>query len=363
MNTAFDYKTELNQLRFTPEEKAAMTDRLLSAAQKNGSAQTSRRRWKRSAVAAVAAVACLCVGAGAVGVTKLASDTFSPVFGSAETEIVDKIGHPIGASATAAGVTITADAIMGDTYSYAIVYSIRRDDGSPLVSDETLAAGAEQNGLLPLRFRNYGTQVRTSGGGAHGSSWFYDADPADNAIQFVEEREVDGNLPVGGAAKAVFRNLYSYPNGDYENRQLLAEGKWVLKFDLDFEDTSIALRAGQSTTLNDMPITINAVTLSPLALRVDYTVESAVVWEDAPSGRETAYNRTQSDRYLSDLTVLLTMKDGTVMDLTSAGGSLSPNYSEDVTQAQKGQVFDTIIDPADVESVTVGNIVIPVEAS
>ena len=179
----------------------------------------------------------------------------------------------------------------------------------------------------------------------------------------MEEREVDGNLPVGGAAKAVFRNLYSYPNGDYENRQLLAEGKWVLKFDLDFEDTSIALRAGQSTTLNDMPITINAVTLSPLALRVDYTVESAVVWEDAPSGRETAYNRTQSDRYLSDLTVLLTMKDGTVMDLTSAGGSLSPNYSEDVTQAQKGQVFDTIIDPADVESVTVGNIVIPVEAS
>lgn len=112
-----------------------------------------------------------------------------------------------------------------------------------------------------------------------------------------------------------------------------------------------------------MPITINAVTLSPLALRVDYTVESAVVWEDAPSGRETAYNRTQSDRYLSDLTVLLTMKDGTVMDLTSAGGSLSPNYSEDVTQAQKGQVFDTIIDPADVESVTVGNIVIPVDAS
>ena len=83
---------------------------------------------------------------------------------------------------------------MGDTYSYAIVYSIRRDDGSPLVSDETLAAGAERDGLLPLRFRNYGTQVRTSGGGAHGSSWFYDADPADNAIQFVEMMTQDQPL-------------------------------------------------------------------------------------------------------------------------------------------------------------------------
>ena len=343
MNTAFDYKTELNQLRFTPEEKAAMTDRLLSAAQKNGSAQTSRRRWKRSAVAAVAAVACLCVGAGAVGVTKLASDTFSPVFGSAETEIIDKIGHPIGASATAAGVTITADAIIGDKHHYAIAYTIEKTDGSAFDLDVNATVG---NGVLPLTFEQQDTNIGLMGG-SHGSSYFYDADPSDNAIQFVEECEVDGNLPVGGAAKAVFRNLYSYPNGDYENRQLLAEGKW----------------AGQSTTLNDMPITINAVTLSPLALRVDYTVESAVVWEDAPSGRETAYNRTQSDRYLSDLTVLLTMKDGTVMDLTSAGGSLSPNYSEDVTQAQKGQVFDTIIDPADVESVTVGNIVIPVDAS
>lgn len=56
---------------------------------------------------------------------------------------------PHRASATSNGVTITADAIMGDTYSYAIVYSIRRDDGSPLVSDETLAAGAERDGPLP----------------------------------------------------------------------------------------------------------------------------------------------------------------------------------------------------------------------
>ena len=36
MKIAFDYKAELNQLRFTPEEKASMTERLLSAAQKTG---------------------------------------------------------------------------------------------------------------------------------------------------------------------------------------------------------------------------------------------------------------------------------------------------------------------------------------
>lgn len=124
-----------------------------------------------------------------------------------------QIGYPIGASATSNGVTITADAIMGDTYSYAIVYSIRRDDGSPLVSDETLAAGAERDGLLPLRFRNYGTQVRTSGGGAHGSSWFYDADPADNAIQFVEMMTQDQPLKPG-TASVKFQDLSVYTDNE-----------------------------------------------------------------------------------------------------------------------------------------------------
>ena len=154
MKIAFDYKAELNQLRFTPEEKASMTERLLSAAQKTGSVQKPRRRWKRSAVAAVAAVACLCVGAGAVGVTKLASDTFSPVFGSAETEIVDKIGHPIGASATAGGVTITADAIIGDKHHYAIAYTIEKNDGSAFDFDVNATVG---NGVpdfhVPIWFR------------------------------------------------------------------------------------------------------------------------------------------------------------------------------------------------------------------
>lgn len=46
-------------------------------------------------------------------------DAFAGLFGGgpAETEIIDRIGCPIGASATSNGVTITADAIMGDTHS------------------------------------------------------------------------------------------------------------------------------------------------------------------------------------------------------------------------------------------------------
>ena len=196
------YRDSMDRLHFTQEQKQEMVDRLMEA----GPVSSVRRplRFRRFAAVGVAAALALSLGvAGATGALGSAGDAFAGLFGGgpAETEIIDRIGYPIGASATSNGVTITADAIMGDTYSYAIVYSIRRDDGSPLVSDETLAAGAERDGLLPLRFRNYGTQVRTSGGGAHGSSWFYDADPADNAIQFVEMMTQDQPLKPGTARR------------------------------------------------------------------------------------------------------------------------------------------------------------------
>ena len=356
MNTAFDYKTELNQLRFTPEEKAAMTDRLLSAAQKNGSAQTSRRRWKRSAVAAVAAVACLCVGAGAVGVTKLASDTFSPVFGSAETEIVDKIGHPIGASATAAGVTITADAIIGDKHHYAIAYTIEKTDGSAFDLDANATVG---NGVLPLTFEQQDTNIGLMGG-SHGSSYFYDADPSDNAIQFVEMMTQDQPLKPG-TASVKFQDLSVYTDNDYRTSETLAEGTWRLKFDFAFEDSSISLPAGQSFTLNGMDATLDGVTLSPLSIQVDYTVHQELAWsEDRESGQINAHDREQSYRYFESLPVVITYTDGTTQDLTNAGGGITPGDGESV--CQKSRIFDELRPLDEVASVTVGDIVLPVSA-
>lgn len=158
-----------------------------------------------------------------------------------------------------------------------------------------------RDGLLPLRFRNYGTQVRTSGGGAHGSSWFYDADPADNAIQFVEMMTQDQPLKPG-TASVKFQDLSVYTDNDYRTSETLAEGTWRLKFDFAFEDSSISLPAGQSFTLNGMDATLDGVTLSPLSIQVDYTVHQELVWsENRESGRENEYDREQSYRYFESL--------------------------------------------------------------
>ena len=60
------------------------------------------------------------------------SNLLAPLFGGAQTEIVDKIGVPIGASTSVNGYTLTADAIIGDRYSVLIAYTLTRDDGQPL---------------------------------------------------------------------------------------------------------------------------------------------------------------------------------------------------------------------------------------
>ena len=156
------YRETMDELRFTEQEKEAMVDRLL---ERGG----SRRKGLnlRCAAVAVAAAAVLTVGAGAAVVLTPAGEVFASVLGGApaQTEILDRMGVPVGASDTHNGVTITADAIIGDAYSYAVVYSIAREDGQPLAEDlEPLG-----NGVLPLTFARADTSVGVTGG-SHGTA-------------------------------------------------------------------------------------------------------------------------------------------------------------------------------------------------
>ena len=112
MNALFEYRNTMDALRFTPEQKAALAERVAERA----GGKTRRHPLWRTALIAACLAAALAVGAGASGVLKSAAEVFAPIFGgsAAQTEVIDKIGHPIGAGDTDNGVTITADAIIGD---------------------------------------------------------------------------------------------------------------------------------------------------------------------------------------------------------------------------------------------------------
>ena len=145
MNALFEYRNSLDALRFTPEQKASLAAGAADAAK----GKTHRRPLWRTVLIAACLTAALAVGAGASGVLKSAVEVFAPIFGgsAAQTEVIDKIGHPIGAGDTDNGVTITADAIIGDAYNAAIVYTIRRDDGTALLPEETDAESLLMGGF------------------------------------------------------------------------------------------------------------------------------------------------------------------------------------------------------------------------
>ena len=196
----------------------------------------------------------LAVGAGATGGLKTVAQAFAGVFGpTADTQVMDQIGYPIGASDTDNGVTVTAEAILFDGYNYLMTYSIAREDGTAFSVEEI----PQGEGRLNLTWDSADSTIGRNTTGAHGSSYFYDADPTDAAIQYVETMSYHEQAQAGGTVKITLQDLRTV--GDRETAsQVLAEGTWNLKFQLKAGDLSVRLPVGQTLEWNGMTATIDA---------------------------------------------------------------------------------------------------------
>ena len=349
MSNPFEYKDAMNALHYTDEQKSLLAAQAAQAAQ---SARRTERRTRRpllrTALIAACLTAALAVTAGATGVLKSAAEAFAPIFGgsAAQTEIIDKIGYPVGASDTDNGVTITADAVLGDRYNAAIVFTITRDDGTAL-----LPAGAEDAMLL---VRGGGVDLDILGG-THGGSWFVDEDPTDDTVQLIQT--VSSDVPINDCtATGTFENIYKW---DEETGEAVpfAEGTWKLRFDVRYEDASVTLGGGETFTQDGLAFTIDAVTVSPVAFKVDYTVDSEVRWSDSGSGQQSEADSREMQRYFENVEILLTKTDGTVLDLSGAGGSISPDHG--TTVCSKSNFFSEILPMEEIASIRVGGVEFP----
>ena len=351
MDNLFEYRRDMDSLRFTEEQKATLTAQVSQAAGQERKS-TRRRPVGRIALVAAALGAVLVVGAGATGVLKPAVDAFSGIFGggAAQTEVIDKIGRPIGAGDTDKGVTITADAIIGDEYNAAIVYTISRDDGTALLPE----------GIGPRNLLMGGTGGADLNifGGSHGSAWFVDEDPGDNTIQMVQTISADKPI-IGTTATAEFDGLYRWDDAAGE-RVAVVEGRWKVRFDVDYADSSVTLD-GKAFQQDGMTFTVDSISVSPVAVKVDYTVDSEAVWSNASSGKQSPEDSRQMQRYLENVEILLTKTDGTVIDLSNTGGSIKPGNG--VTVCSKSQVLEEILPLEELESISVGGVVYPIPQS
>lgn len=333
MNGLFEYRSKLDHLHFTSGQKASLTAKVRDAA---GKETPARRPLRRTAILAVTAAVALTSG-GAVFATGQAGKLFAPVFGTSQTEIVNKIGHPIGAEATDDGITVTADAVIGDKHNACIIYTVKRTDGSPLglpkgLPTEYLSFEQSDCGL-------HGSE------GSHGVAWFTDGD--DGSVRYVETVSADGTMKAGRAS-AKFSKLRYY-DPDTKKAVTLSDGNWKLSFQADYEDSSLTLPAGEDFTVDGRDFTITEINISPVAIYVQYKTDGRVdLRTDAADGREP----WETARCLDDVSIVLKKKDGSILDLTKLGGSINPAEKE--TVCTKSGVYREIIPIEDIESISVG---------
>lgn len=357
------YNSALDELRFSEEAKSRMVDCLMAAAEQPEQPVTIHRvrRFPRIAAVGVAAALVLSIGAGATGVFKSASDAFAGVFGpTADTEIIDQIGHPIGASDTAGGVTVTADAILFDGYNYLISYTLEKEDGSAFDCTKN-----PDTGLYDLYWKRSDSTIGRGVDGASGSSYFYDENPSDNAIQYVETMSYNDAVQTGGTVKITLHDLQEFSNDGTEST--LVKGTWSLKFKLDAGNSAKELPAGQTIDVNGLSASVDKVVISPIGYHVVYTVDGEATFdtlydengEEIPqeSGREPAGVCSTWESYAAKL--LVTKTDGTVLDFSDCGGSMDPHDGKTVCTRQG--TFDTILPLDEMASVTIGDTTIPVK--
>lgn len=355
-----EYKNALDELHFSEEAKNRMVERLMERAEQPAPRRVCR--FPRFAAVGIAAALVLSIGAGASGVLKSASEVFAGVFGpTADTEIIDQIGRPIGASDTSNGVTVTADAILFDGYNYLISYTLEKDDGSAFDCTKN-----PDTGLYDLYWKRSDSTIGRGVDGASGSSYFYDENPSDNAIQYVETMSYNDAVQTGGTVKITLSDLCVL-NSETGEETTIAKGTWHLKFKLEADNSAVELPAGQSIDVNGRSATVDTIVLSPIGYHVVYTVDGEATFDtlydengkEIPqeSGREPAGVRSTWESYAAKL--LITKTDGTVLDFSDFGGSMDPHDGKTVCTRQG--TFDTVIPLDDIASVTIGDVSIPIE--
>lgn len=128
-------------------------------------------------------------------------------------------------------------------------------------------------------------------------------------------------------------------------------GTWDLKFEMNYDDTTIDLPAGFSVDYNGLSADVESVAISPIDITVDYTAHDVMNWQEQSDGKMSDHNQSEIDRILN-LPILISLADGTVLDATESGSASTTN-DDGTTSVHKTYVFDVFTNPEEVESVTI----------
>ena len=312
-------------------------------------------------IAAVTAVLAIVIGgagtAMATGVLPLPSDMLSDIFDgpASQTEIIDRIGRPVGASCSNNGVTVTADAIMGDKDMVTIAYTLTFDDPAALKKlsepgeNGTIAGSVDGNVYVDGEH------------GGQGQSWLIDKNPNDSSIQYFAQFSVESPGLMGRTVRTHINSLVVPRAGkELPEYKKILTGPWDLKFQLNYEDTSVTIPAPKSVNFNGTKATIQEATVSCVGVSVRYNIDRSIE-HDNNSGK-MSQNMEESMDAVGNIPLIVTFKDGHVEDATSHSGYFANKLDNGTTDVHKTWPFSQVCDTDKIASVQIGDTVIPMNS-
>lgn len=370
-----DYRHALEHISFTDNAKQHMANSIAQSvassdaatAQSNFNGTLRKPRIARhpvrtvARIAAVTAVLAIVIGgagtAMATGVLPLPSDMLSDIFDgpASQTEIIDRIGRPVGASCSNNGVTVTADAIMGDKDMVTIAYTLTFDDPAALKKlsepgeNGTIAGSVDGNVYVDGEH------------GGQGQSWLIDKNPNDSSIQYFAQFSVESPGLMGRTVRTHINSLVVPRAGkELPEYKKILTGPWDLKFQLNYEDTSVTIPAPKSVNFNGTKATIQEATVSCVGVSVRYNIDRSIE-HDNNSGK-MSQNMEESMDAVGNIPLIVTFKDGHVEDATSHSGYFANKLDNGTTDVHKTWPFSQVCDTDKIASVQIGDTVIPMNS-
>lgn len=370
-----DYRHALEHISFTDNAKQHMANSIAQSvassdaatAQSNFNGTRRKPRIARhpvrtvARIAAVTAVLAIVIGgagtAMATGVLPLPSDMLSDIFDgpASQTKIIDRIGRPVGASCSNNGVTVTADAIMGDKDMVTIAYTLTFDDPAALKKlsepgeNGTIAGSVDGNVYVDGEH------------GGQGQSWLIDKNPNDSSIQYFAQFSVESPGLMGRTVRTHINSLVVPRAGkELPEYKKILTGPWDLKFQLNYEDTSVTIPAPKSVNFNGTKATIQEATVSCVGVSVRYNIDRSIE-HDNNSGK-MSQNMEESMDAVGNIPLIVTFKDGHVEDATSHSGYFANKLDNGTTDVHKTWPFSQVCDTDKIASVQIGDTVIPMNS-
>lgn len=293
-----------------------------------------RRSILKPLLAACFAVFLLAIPVSAELTTGYVSNLLAPLYGGAQTELVDSIGVPIGASATAGGYTLTADAVIGDRYHIAVVYTLTRNDGSRI-----------QEGT---RFASHDRSLRSGSGGGY---LHYELSEDGTELRIIDQWTSSGRLFfLKRNATVTFQDLL-LDQGDGTEDIPLAQGTWELEFTVRYKDTTVEIPVDDPKVSDSggNQYQIRKIMLSPIGVHVDIT---------APNPH---MDNAKNASLYPNFSASVVLSDGTVIELKDRNIAANGKSDSATFNADFGAMFDEPIPLEEIKALVICDTTFPVE--